>query len=226
MSQTYPLMPKATAVWLIDNTSLTFEQIAKFCGLHPLEVRGIADGEVAEGVRGLDPVSQGQVERGELEKAEADSDYIPKLTPPPVESKSRKQGGPRYTPVSRRQDRPDAIAWILRYHPEITEARIAKLLGTTKPTIQSVRNRTHWNASNITPTDPVTLGLCSQTELDAEVERAREKKEAAAQAAPVVDEGPRLEPVSDEAAFPDDRGETSTHREDDEALDPESVFKS
>jgi hypothetical protein len=168
-----PLMPKATAVWLIENTGLTFDQIADFCRLHPLEVKGIADGDVAQGIKGLDPVTSGQLNRDEIEKGEADPQYRLKIsqssTGIPV-GKTRK--GPRYTPVSRRQDRPDAIAWLLRYHPELSDAQIIKLVGTTKPTIQAIRDRTHWNSPQIKPVDPVTLGLCSQLDLDLAVQKA------------------------------------------------------
>jgi hypothetical protein len=172
------LMPKATAVWLVDNTSMTFEQIADFCGLHPLEVKGIADGEVARDIRGADPVTNGQLTREELDRAQADPAYRMKA------QESRHAGvlktpkaAPRYTPVSRRQDRPDAIAWFVRNHPEVTDAQIAKALGTTKATIDQVRNRTHWNATNIKPVDPVSLGLIGQLELDALVKKAAEKRQ-------------------------------------------------
>jgi hypothetical protein len=171
------LMPKATAVWLVDNTSLTFEQIADFCGLHPLEVRGIADGEVARDIRGADPIANGQLSREELDAAGANPAYRM------VAQKSRhaellkpQKKAPRYTPVSRRQDRPDAIAWFIRNHPEVTDAQISKLLGTTKSTIEMVRAGTHWNKANIKPVDPVTLGLVGQLELDALVKLAAEKK--------------------------------------------------
>ena len=168
-----PLMPKATAVWLIENTGLTFDQIADFCHLHPLEVKGIADGDVAQGIKGLDPVASGQLSRDEIETGEKDQAYRLKMsqssTGIPV-AKGRK--GPRYTPVSRRQDRPDAIAWLLRYHPELSDAQVIKLVGTTKPTIQAIRDRTHWNSSQIKPVDPVTLGLCSQLDLDLAVQKA------------------------------------------------------
>jgi hypothetical protein len=171
------LMPKATAVWLVDNTSLTFEQIADFCGLHPLEVKGIADGEVARDIRGADPMANGQLTREELDKAQADAAYRMKAqVSRHAELLKPTKKGPRYTPVSRRQDRPDAIAWFLRNHPEVTDAQIAKLLGTTKATIQQVRDRTHWNAANIKPVDPVTLGLVGQLELDELVRKAAEKK--------------------------------------------------
>lgn len=170
---TGPLMPKATAVWLIDNTSLTFDQIADFCYLHPLEVKGIADGEVAAGIKGQDPMVSGQLVRSEIEKAEADENYRMKLAVSNVrlpEQKRRK--GPRYTPLSRRQDRPNAILWLLRNHPELKDAPIMRLVGTTKTTIQQVRDRSHWNAATLVPMDPVTLGLCSQVDLDFEVSRA------------------------------------------------------
>ncbi|WP_269715875.1 DUF1013 domain-containing protein [Caulobacter sp. NIBR2454] len=171
------LMPKATAVWLVDNTSLTFEQIADFCGLHPLEVRGIADGEVARDIRGADPIANGQLSREELDKAQANDKYrMNALVSRHAELLKPTKKAPRYTPVSRRQDRPDAIAWFIRNHPEVTDAQISKILGTTKATIEQVRNRSHWNAANIKPVDPVTLGLVGQLELDALVKKAAEKK--------------------------------------------------
>ena len=172
------LMPKATAVWLVDNTSLTFDQIADFCGLHPLEVKGIADGDVAAGVRGADPISNGQLSREEIEKAEADSDARMTALKPKYADLQRttKRRGPRYTPLSRRQNRPDAIAWLVRNHPELSDAQISKLIGTTKTTIQAVRERTHWNSANIKPTDPVSLGLCSQIDLDEQVKKASSRR--------------------------------------------------
>ena len=172
------LMPKATAVWLIDNTGLTFKQISEFCKLHILEVEGIADGDVAAGIRGADPIANGQINREEIEKAEKDSDY--QMKPNKFDSDelqpTKKKKGPRYTPLSRRQDRPDAIAWLVRYHPEVSDAQISKLIGTTKPTIKSIRDRSHWKINTINPTDPVSLGLCSQIDLDAIVKKAAEKK--------------------------------------------------
>lgn len=171
------LMPKATAVWLVDNTGLTFEQIADFTGLHRLEVKGIADGDVAAGVRGSDPVAAGQLEREELEKAEANSDYRMTASKPKyAELQEQKRKGPRYTPLSRRQNRPDAIAWLVRNHPELTDGQISKLVGTTKTTIEAVRERTHWNAPNIKPTDPVSLGLCTQVDLDAAVTKSSARR--------------------------------------------------
>jgi uncharacterized protein len=170
-----PLMPKATAVWLVDNTSMTFEQIAEFCGLHPLEVKGIADGDVAQGIKGMDPVAAGQLSRANIERAEQDPSFRLKMEQPPVELSDQKRKGPRYTPLSKRQDRPNAILWLVRNHPELTDAQVSDLVGTTKPTIQSIRDRTHWNMTNIKPQDPVTLGLCSQIDLDRAVQKAQER---------------------------------------------------
>lgn len=196
-----PLMPKATAVWLVDNTSLSFEQIAAFCGLHELEVKGIADGEVATGIRGLDPVVTGMLTRREIDRCESDPKARLRLAPSvAAEVKPPKRREPRYTPLSKRQDRPDAIAWLLRHHPEIPDQQICKLLGTTKVTVQAVRDRTHWKSQDIRPRDPVLLGLCSQTELDQTVMRARAEQaqnsppeaapaEAPAAEAPAGDEG-------------------------------------
>ncbi|MDR4307139.1 DUF1013 domain-containing protein [Chelatococcus sambhunathii] len=168
-----PLMPKATAVWLVENTSLSFAQIADFCKLHELEVKAVADGDAAQGIRGHDPITNGQLTREEIEKGQKNPDYhlqlsVSKVRLPPV--KPRK--GPRYTPVSRRQDRPNAILWLVRNHPELKDAQVMRLVGTTKTTIAAIRDRTHWNAQNLTPMDPVTLGLCSQIDLDFEVAKA------------------------------------------------------
>ena len=172
-----PLMPKATAVWLVENTSLTFDQIADFCKLHPLEVKGIADGEVATGIKGHDPISSGQLAREEIAKAEKTPDYYLKL----LESKVRlpevkKSRGPRYTPLSRRQDRPNAILWLVRNHPELKDAQVMRLAGTTKTTLAAIKGRTHWNSAALQPLDPVMLGLCSQIDLDFEVNRAAKDK--------------------------------------------------
>ena len=169
-----PLMPKATAVWLVENTSLSFDQIADFCKLHPLEVKGIADGEVAAGIKGLDPVTTGQLTREEIEKAQSDPNHRLRLAESRVKLPEQKKikKGPRYTPVSRRHDRPNAILWLVRNHPELKDAQIMRLVGTTKTTIQQVRDRTHWNSASLSPMDPVTLGLCSQIDLDFEVQRA------------------------------------------------------
>jgi hypothetical protein len=180
---TQPLMPKATAVWLVDNTGLSFEQIAEFCKLHPLEVRSIADGDAAQGIKGLDPIQTGQLTREEIEAAEADPNRKLKLADPKVrlpEMKPTGKGG-RYTPVSRRQDRPNAILWLVRNHPEVKDAQIMRLVGTTKSTIQAIRDRTHWNSTGLQPMDPVTLGLCSQIQLDFEVARAAKEKPAPAE---------------------------------------------
>src|SRR5690606_29836950 len=156
------LMPKATAVWLVDNTALSFEQIAAFCTLHPLEVQGIADGDVAGGIMGVNPIQNGQLTREEIERGETDPNYRLKLSEPKVRVAAAKRKGPRYTPISRRNERPNAIKWLVRNHPELKDAQIMRLVGTTKSTIESVRDSTHWNSANLTPMDPVTLGLCSQ----------------------------------------------------------------
>src|ERR1700716_1192270 len=172
-----PLMPKATAVWLVENTALSFEQIADFCKVHVLEVKAIADGDAAQGIKGLDPVVTGQLTREQIAQGESDPDMKLKVSDPKVrlpQPKSKK--GPRYTPVSRRQDRPNAILWLVRNHPELKDAQIMRLVGTTKSTIESIRERTHWNAANLQPMDPVTLGLCSQIDLDLEVHRAAKEK--------------------------------------------------
>ncbi|MGV0876908.1 DUF1013 domain-containing protein [Martelella sp. FLE1502] len=166
------LMPKATAVWLVDNTALSFDQIAELCALHPLEVKAIADGESAQGIKGLDPISTGQLSRDEIERAEKNPNHKLKLSEPKVRVPESKRKGPRYTPVSKRQDRPNAILWLVRNHPELKDAQISRLVGTTKSTIEQIRNRTHWNAANLVPMDPVTLGLCSQIDLDLEVSKS------------------------------------------------------
>lgn len=172
-----PLMPKATAVWLLDNTALTFDQVADFTKMHPLEVRAIADGDAAQGIKGMDPISNGQLTREEIEKGERNQDYRLRLQESKVVLPPQpKRKGPRYTPVSRRHERPSAILWLLRNHAELKDAQIMRLVGTTKSTIASVRDRTHWNTSSLTPIDPVTLGLCSQIELDFEVARAAKEK--------------------------------------------------
>jgi hypothetical protein len=167
-----PLMPKATAVWLVDNTSLSFDQIADFCKIHRLEVRAIADGESAQGIKGMDPFTTGQLTRDELEKAQSDPDHKLKLAESKIKIPTLKKKGPRYTPVSKRQDRPNAIYWLVRSHPELKDAQIIRLVGTTKNTIEAIRTGQHWNSSNLTPMDPVTLGLCTQIALDFEVGKA------------------------------------------------------
>src|SRR5581483_12442769 len=178
MAAAAPLMPKATAVWLLDNTALSFDQIADFCKLHPLEVKAIADGDAAQGIKGLDPILTGQLTREQIENAEANPDVRLSLSAPkvPLAGHDRGKKGPRYTPVSRRQDRPNAILWLVRNHPELKDSAIMRLVGTTKSTIASIRERTHWNAANLQPMDPVTLGLCSQLDLDLEVQRANKEK--------------------------------------------------
>ncbi len=181
---TLPLMPKATAVWLIEKTALTFTQIADFCGMHPLEVQAIADGEVAQGIVGYDPVANSQLATDEIKRCEVDPDARLKLIPAnnPINKRSR---GARYTPVAKRNDRPDAIAFVLRNFPQLSEAQVIKLLGTTKDTIQKVRERSHWNSTNIKPRDPVILGLCSQTDLNAMVSQANERLARDGKAVPV-----------------------------------------
>ena len=170
------LMPKATAVWLVDNTALSFDQIAQFCKMHPLEIKAIADGEASQGIKGLDPLQTGQLTREEIAKAEADPNHKLKLAEPKVRVPETKRKGPRYTPVSKRQDRPNAILWLVRNHPELKDAQISRLVGTTKSTIEQIRNRTHWNSANLVPMDPVTLGLCTQIDLDLEIERSNKGK--------------------------------------------------
>src|SRR5215211_48174 len=222
-----PLMPKATAVWLVENTSLSFDQIADFCKLHPLEVKGIADGEVAAGIKGMDPIVSNQLTREEIDRAQADETYRMKRAEPKVrlpEVKPTKKG-PRYTPVSRRHDRPNAILWLLRNHPELKDAQIMRLVGTTKTTIQQVRDRTHWNSAGLQPMDPVTLGLCSQIDLDFEVQRAAKDRPQAEQPEPAgqtlmpaevsTAREPQPEPFSDRSRPP---------RPAEEEIDVNSVF--
>lgn len=226
-----PLMPKATAIWLVENTSLTFDQIAEFCKLHPLEVKGIADGEVGAGIRGLDPITSGQLMREEIERAEKNAEHPLKLAVSKVRlPEAKRHRGPRYTPLSRRQDRPNAILWLVRNHPELKDAQIMRLAGTTKNTIAAIRDRTHWNSASLAPMDPVTLGLCSQIDLDFEVQRAAKERPGLVQ-----DQGPTLasadettqpyyyEPVvSQEEVFgPSAKKPTE---EDEEQFDVESVF--
>ena len=221
-----PLMPKATAVWLVDNTALSFTQIASFCRLHPLEVKAIADGEAAQGIKGLDPILTGQLSREEVEKAQNDPNYQLKLQGSKVIVPESKRKGPRYTPVSRRQDRPNAILWLVRNHPELKDAQIIRLVGTTKPTIAAIRDRTHWNSANLTPSDPVTLGLCSQLELDMEVEKAAKNAPQPMVGEPVE----RLMPVEETtnedaiaAAFSFDPSQP-VKREEEEEIDADAVF--
>jgi len=223
------LMPKATAVWLVDNTALSFDQIAAFCTLHPLEVQGIADGDVAAGIKGVNPIQNGQLTREEIEKAEADPNYRMKVSEPKVRVAAAKRKGPRYTPISRRNERPNAIKWLVRNHPELKDAQIMRLVGTTKSTIESVRENTHWNSANLTPMDPVTLGLCSQIDLDLEVKRASK----GAPSPEELDEGTTLMTAEEALARAGGRASTeeaSEHEyerrapEAEEAFDADSVF--
>ena len=206
MSDRRPLMPKATAVWLVSNTSLTFEQIAAFCGLHVLEVKGIADGDVAQGIKGLDPVTSGQLTREAIEEAEREPSRDLHLAEPKVvvpETPTRK--GPRYTPVSRRQDRPNAVLWLMRNHPELKDSQIMRLVGTTKPTITQIRERSHWNAPNLTPQDPVTLGLCSQIDLDNEVKKAARRLDRDRKDTPGMEKAGTLLPTEETTSQPPER---------------------
>jgi hypothetical protein len=191
-------MPKATAVWLLDNTALSFDQIAEFCKLHPLEIKAIADGDAAQGIKGLDPIQTGQLTREQITAAEADHSISLKLADQKVAvtqpERAGGKKGPRYTPVSRRQDRPNAILWLVRNHPELKDAAIMRLVGTTKSTISAIRERTHWNAAALAPMDPVTLGLATQTDLDFEVNRANKEKPAPA------DTGATLLPAAETTA--------------------------
>lgn len=241
MAQDLPLMPKATAVWLVDNTTLTFRQIADFVGMHELEISGIADGEVAIGIKGFDPIANGQLTADEIKRCEGDAVARLKLLKREVAPPEKKKG-PRYTPVSKRQDRPSAIAWLVRYHPEMKDSQIAKLLGTTKPTIQSIRDRTHWNIANIQPLDPVALGLCTQIDLDAAVHKAAEEKAKLQEAVPTPEERISLMPVADSLAEPepvalpsnvegfesfsldDPRGADDASDIDPDAVDPDALF--
>jgi hypothetical protein len=216
---TVPLMPKATAVWLVENTSLSFDQIAELCHLHPLEVKAIADGDAAQGIKGLDPILTGQLTREEIKAAEADPNHRLHIADAKVrlpEAKPKK--GPRYTPVSRRQDRPNAILWLVRNHPELKDSQIMRLVGTTKSTIQAIRERTHWNSANLTPLDPVTLGLCSQIDLDLEVQKAAKEKPA-----PTREPGATLLPASVTTA-PKEEPEPAEAKKPGEELNVEAVF--
>lgn len=174
-----PLMPKATAVWLVDNTTLSFEQIATFCGLHPLEIQAIADGDVATGIIGKDPMVQGILTADDIAACEADPARTLTFVKQDVPDVERRSKGPRYTAVTKRADKPDGIAYLIKYYPDIPDAQIAKLLGTTKATIDSIRNRTNPNITNIKATDPVQLGLCTRSDLDALIQKAEQAKERA-----------------------------------------------
>lgn len=226
------LMPKATAVWLVDNTALSFDQIANFCKLHPLEVKAIADGESAQGIKGLDPINTGQLSRDEIEKAEKDPNHPLKLSEPKVSVPQAKKKGPRYTPVSKRQDRPNAILWLVRNHPELKIAQISRLVGTTKNTIEQVRERTHWNSANLQPVDPVALGLCSQIDLDFEVAKAAKNRPVMPESedAPVVEEDATLMPASQsenlsaDDVFGKGRDAQPEPEEAEDEIDADSVF--
>jgi hypothetical protein len=209
------LMPKATAVWLVDNTALSFDQIAQFCGLHPLEVKAIADGESAQGIKGMDPIITGQLTRDEIKKGEADTNYRLHLSEPKVRVPESKRKAPRYTPLSKRQDRPNAILWLVRNHPELKDAQISRLVGTTKSTIEQIRERRHWNASNLVPMDPVTLGLCSQIDLDIEVNRASKGREQPAPTGDTLLPAALTERLQPEQPKP---------KEEDAELDADKVF--
>lgn len=180
---TQPLMPKATAIWLIENTILTFTQIAEFSGLHELEIQALADGDVSAGMSGSNPIVHGELTQDEIKRCEADPNAQLRMSQNNLPKPKIRSKGPKYTPISKRGDKPDAIAYILKHHSVVTDAQIVKLVGTTKNTINSVRDRTHANSANITPKDPVTLGLCSQTEMNAAIERAEKKAAKAAPAA-------------------------------------------
>lgn len=211
------LMPKATAVWLVDNTALSFDQIAFFCGLHPLEVKAIADGEAAQGIKGMDPVMTGQLTREEIARGEKDPNARLKISDPKVRVPEAKRKGPRYTPLSKRQDRPNAILWLVKNHPELKDPAISRLVGTTKATIDQIRERRHWNMAGLTPMDPVALGLCSQIDLDMEVSRA-----AASRGVPAgAPSGDTLMPAALTERLPAD-GERK--RETEKELSAESVF--
>ncbi|MEP5155532.1 DUF1013 domain-containing protein [Planktotalea sp.] len=173
-----PIMAKATAVWLVDNTTISFKQIADFVEMHELEVQGIADGDVAAGVKGFDPVANNQLTQEEIDAAQDNIMHKLKLKFNAAAQGEEKRRGPRYTPLSKRQDRPASILWLVKFHPELSDGQVGKLVGTTKPTIQAIRERTHWNIANIQPIDPVALGLCKQSELDAAVQKAAAKKAA------------------------------------------------
>jgi hypothetical protein len=184
----YPLMPKATAVWLVEHTTLTFDQIAAFCGLHALEVQAIADGEVATMMQGLDPLANHQLTQAEIDRCELDPRSRLKLAPQIQATPASRLKGPKYTPISKRQDKPDAIAWLTKNHPELSDAQISRLIGTTKPTIAAIRERSHWNAPNIKPRNPVILGLCSQGDFESAIERARKAHPSAVIAQPEAEE--------------------------------------
>ncbi|WP_412552209.1 DUF1013 domain-containing protein [Shimia sp. MIT1388] len=235
------LHPKATAVWLVDNTTISFKQIADFVGMHELEIQGIADGDVAAGVKGFDPVANNQLVQSEIDTAETNPLHKMKLKFNAAASGEEKRRGPRYTPLSKRQDRPASILWLVKFHPELSDGQISKLVGTTKPTIQAIRERTHWNIANIQPIDPVALGLCKQSELDTAVQKAAAKR--AAEGVVMTDDERRklvsteqslemeAEPKMPSAiegleafSLADDDEDDSDTRSDDEFADADSFF--
>ncbi len=218
-----PLMPKATAVWLVENTALTFEQVGDFCGLHKLEVQAIADGEVAAGIIGLDPVMNGQLTAEEIKRCEDDPRARLKMLRSELPQPVTRTKGPRYTPVSKRADKPDAIAYLVKTHPELLDAQIARLLGTTKDTIAKVRDRSHWNASNIKPRSPVFLGLCKQADLDAAVKRAQRRVEREMKAS--GKQPPHVEEES-ETTGQDGFVDFGKPQEDQPDIDPDTMFRS
>ena len=213
-----PMMPKATAVWLIENTSLSFQQVAEFCGLHPLEVQGIADGEVAKGIQGLDPTLNNQLTKEEIQRCEKDPKARLNMKKVDLPQPVKRTKGPRYTPVAKRQDKPDGVAYLLRHFPDLKDAQISKLIGTTKATIQAIRERTHWNSPNIRPRDPVLLGLCSQTELNAAVEKARRAKERDEQSKARAQR--KAEGIDEPVDDPADEASSADEAETEEAAEP------
>ncbi|MBB5074144.1 hypothetical protein HNQ69_001281 [Bartonella callosciuri] len=210
------LMPKATAVWLVDNTALSFDQIAEFCKLHVLEVKAIADGEAAHGIKGLDPISSGQLTRSEIARVEADQNARLKISESKVHIPEKKRKGARYIPLSRRQDRPNGILWLVTNHPELKDAQIARLIGTTKATIEQIRLRTHWNSANLVPLDPVGLGLCSQIDLDFELQRAAKNRSISVEG----DKSLLPASVTENADLNEDMGEDNPHK----SFDADKVF--
>lgn len=221
-----PLMPKATAVWLVENTGLTFEQVGDFCGLHKLEVQAIADGEVAAGIIGMDPIASNQLTAEEIKRCEEDPRARLKMLRSELPQPVARAKGPRYTPVSKRADKPDAVAYLVKTHPELLDAQIARLLGTTKDTIVKVRNRSHWNATNIKPRSPVMLGLCKQSDLDAALKRAQRRVarelKASGQSAPDIIDSVVSEPT---AEAPDGFLDIGQAREEQPDIDPETMFR-
>lgn len=233
---TLPIMAKATAVWLVDNTMLDFKQIAEFCGLHELEVNGIADGEVAVGVKGFDPITNTQLTRDEIARCEKNPKAKLQLMHNPAAEGETKRKGPRYTPLSKRQDRPAAIAWLVKFHPELTDGQISKLVGTTKPTITAIRERTHWNIGNIQPIDPVALGMAKQIELDTAVAKAAAKKAKDDDAVMTDEERMKLVSTEQSLQMNEDRAMPSNvsglenfalgvpEKEEEKAIDADSLF--